>query len=137
MTACFSCSLILPSISTNDLSLPWPPSNPNRPFSPVFLRKDSCNNSPRIFARVLQQGPGAGVVSPEDLSLHNPPVETREDEQKEALRVFDGVAEGDTRSEDKSPSSSTRAKKKTEEEDENDNRFKLRNGREVSFLLGF
>ncbi|PON90967.1 GTPase [Trema orientale] len=136
MTACFFCSLILPSISTSEFSLPWPPplTNPNRQNFPIFLRKDSIN-SPRFFARVPQQG--SGVVSPEDLSLPNPAVETKE----EVLRVFDEVAEEEgAKSEDKAPGSSTRAKKKTEEEDEFDNRFKLRNGREVfeekAYLVG-
>ncbi|PON74590.1 GTPase [Parasponia andersonii] len=136
MTACLFCSLILSSISTNEFSLPWPPplTNPNRQNFPIFLRKDSIN-SPRFFARVPQQG--SGVVSPEDLSLPNPAVETKE----EVLRVFDGVAEAEgTKSEDKAPGSSTRAKKKTEEENKFDNRFKLRNGREVfeekAYLVG-
>lgn len=136
MTACLCFSLKPPSFTTTPSSLPWlrPNPNPNPQICPVFLTKHSSVNSPTIFARVLQQGPG--VVSSEDLSSQSPSpaLETQEDEEGEALRVFGGVAEEDTKSEDKAPSSSTRAKKKTEEEDEFDHRFKLRNGREVRFF---
>ncbi|KAM6544333.1 hypothetical protein CsatB_008780 [Cannabis sativa] len=138
MTACFFTSL--PSITSNRFSLPWPPStsNPNRFISPTFLTKSSID-SPRFSPTVLRQGPG--LVSPEDLSLPpTPPVETATEENEEVLSVFDGAAEEDNIFDDKAPTSLPRVKKKTEEDDELDNRFKLRNGREVfeekAYLVG-
>ncbi|EXC25037.1 GTPase HflX [Morus notabilis] len=137
MTACFSSFLLRPSITTTELCFPWHPPNPNRKIYPIILRKDS-NFSPRIFARVLQQG--TGVVSPDEFSLQTPPVETKGDEKKDAHRVFDEFVVADSESEDKALSSSTRAKKKRESEDGFKNRFKLRNGREVfeerAYLVG-
>lgn len=71
-------------------------------------------------------------MSPDEFSLQTPPVETKGDEKKDAHRVFD-----ESESEDKALSSSTRAKKKRESEDGFNNRFKLRNGREVRVFLGY
>ena len=102
----------------------------------IFVPKKAFTDLPRFFSRVLQQGPS--LVSPEDLSLPlSPLAETTVEENEEVLGDFDRFAEEDTISDDKAPSSSTRVKKKTEEDDEFDNRFKLQNGREVSFFLIF
>lgn len=137
MTTCFSSSLLRPSFTTTDLCFPWHPPNPSRKIYPIFLRNDS-NHSPRIFARVLQQG--TGVVSPDDVSFQPPAIQTEGDDKEDARRIFDEFAPIDTDSEDKAPSSSTRARKKIESEDGFENRFKLRNGKEVfeekAYLVG-
>ena len=100
----------------------------------IFVPKKAFTDLPRFFPRVLQQG--LSLVSPEDLSLPlNSLAETTVEENEEVLGDFDRFAEEDTISDDKAPSSSTRVKKKTEEDDEFDNRFKLQNGREVSFFF--
>ncbi|KAI4316858.1 hypothetical protein L6164_024798 [Bauhinia variegata] len=64
---------------------------------------------------------------------------TEQGKEEERVRdIFDGVVQ--SQSQDKTSSSSTRAKKKKEDDDSSDDRFKLRNGREIfeenAYLVG-
>lgn len=69
-------------------------------------------------------------MSPDDLSLPEPVIDVKEEE---VFAVVDGVA--GTKAEEKALKAPTRLKKKKGGEGESDdNRFKLRNGREVHFL---
>ena len=70
-------------------------------------------------------------MSPDNVLVQNPVIETIEAKEEEVHGVFNGVAS--TKSEDKTPVK----KKKKEEEDSFENRFQLRNGREVTFLSLF
>jgi hypothetical protein len=129
MSGSFSCCCIsrpLPPNHERNLSWTSPPPKPNRPISSLTLRNHPNHNdiSSRLIAR---------VVSSDGVSLVNPVVGTKEEEEKEEEReevhgAFNGVV--DT----KPPSPSTKVKKKKEDYDDDENRFKLRNGREVSFF---
>lgn len=135
MSGGFSCCCIsrpLPPNHERNLSWTSPPPKPNRPISALTLRNHSNHNdiSFRLIAR---------VVSSDDVSLVNPVVSTKEgegeeEEREEVYGAFNGVA--DT----KPPSPSTKVKKKKEDYEDDDNRFKLRNGREVfeekAYLVG-
>lgn len=65
-------------------------------------------------------------MSPDDLSLPEPLIDVKEEE---VFAVVDGVA--GTKAEEKALKAPTRLKKKAGEGESDDNRFKLRNGREV------
>lgn len=65
-------------------------------------------------------------MSPDDLSLPEPVIDVKEEE---VFAVVDGVA--GTKAEEKTLKAPTRVKKKGGEGESDDNRFKLRNGREV------
>lgn len=130
MSTCFCCSLIHPSSPAYEPYLSWPLTSPNFTAFNVVLRKIP-KISPRIFAKALEQG--LGIASPDDVSFRDPSIEfdSKDEENEEVLRVFDEVEE--TKAEDAFPSSSNRIKKKREDKDgdKSDDRFKLRNGREV------
>ncbi|XP_030459324.1 uncharacterized protein LOC115679765 isoform X2 [Syzygium oleosum] len=114
-----------------------PTSNGNRPIL-LSLKPRSFN--PSRLARAAQHG--LGVVSPDNVAVEveAPAVETQE--EKEGVGGFlDGVAEtylGDDTKD--ATASSTRAKKKREDDDSFEDRFKVRNGREVfeekAYLVG-
>lgn len=70
-------------------------------------------------------------MSPDNVLVQNPVIETVEAKEEEVHGVFNGVAS--IKSEDKTPVK----KKKKEEEDSFENRFQLRNGREVIFFKSF
>ncbi|KAE8057169.1 hypothetical protein FH972_013881 [Carpinus fangiana] len=136
MSGSFSCCCISRPLPPNhERNLAWtsPPPKPNRPISALTLRNHPNHNdiSSRLIAR---------VVSSDGVSLVNPVVGTKEEEEKEEEEreevhgAFNGVA--DT----KPPSPSTKVKKKKEDYEDDENRFKLRNGREVfeekAYLVG-
>jgi GTP-binding protein HflX len=135
MSVSFSCCCISrPSTPNHERNLSWtspPLPNPNRPISVLTLRNHSNRNY--ISSRLI-----AGVVSSDGVSLINPVIgteeeeeEDQEEEREEVHGALNGVA--DT----KPPSPSTKIKKKKEEDKDDDsfeNRFKLRNGREVRFF---
>lgn len=108
-----------------------PTSNGNRPIL-LSLKPRSFNHS--RLARAAQHGPG--VVSPDNVAVEveAPAVETQED--KEGVGgSLDGVAETHLGDDTKdATASSTRAKKKREDDDSFEDRFKVRNGREVCFF---
>lgn len=101
----------------------WTP-NPKKPNFPLTFTAHTTNSS-RFITRVLQHG--VEVVSPENVSLPSPVIDTKEDKED-----VNGLVAGGALSNDKTFVSSTRVKKKRPEEDSFENRFKLRNGREVS-----
>ncbi|XP_050267560.1 uncharacterized protein LOC126712316 [Quercus robur] len=156
MSACICCcSIIRPSPLSHDPNYPWSPppsnSNPYRPNFPLTLKNDSnyhhhhhhhnlniYSSSSRFIARSLQQqGLGVGVDSTDSsLALKSAvideevqvEVEVEVEEEEVHGPVINGVA--DTKSQ---TPSATKTKKKKEEDDDDsfENRFKLRNGREV------
>lgn len=109
----------------------WTP-NPKKPNFPLTFTAHTTNSS-RFITRVLQHG--VEVVSPENVSLPSPVIDTKEDKED-----VNGLVAGGALSNDKTFVSSTRVKKKRPEEDSFENRFKLRNGREVfeekAYLVG-
>lgn len=118
-------------VSHCSLTRPWHPST-HEPYFPNLKKPkfrliftSSITDSLKLTAHVLPQG--ADVVSPDNVLVQNPVIETIE-AKEEVHGVFNGVAS--TKSEDKTPVK----KKKKEEEDSFENRFQLRNGREVTFL---
>ena len=124
MSSCFSSvSVIPPSPVIHD---------PYSPFSPVRLRSTPAfvlrthTSASSGLVRVLQQG--VGVVSPDDLSLPEPVIDVKEEE---VFGVVDGVAR--TKADEKTLKARSRVKKKGGDGESDDNRFKLRNGREVHF----
>ncbi|KAK7825128.1 gtpase hflx [Quercus suber] len=154
MSACICyCSIIRPSPLNHDPNYPWSPppsnSNPYRPSFPLTLKNDSnhhhhhhhnlnisssSSSSSRLIARSLQQQ-GLGVDSTDSsLALKSPvideevQVQVQVEEEEVHGPVINGVA--DTKSQ---TPSATKTKKKKEEDDDDsfENRFKLRNGREV------
>ena len=132
MSSCFCCCIIRPSLLNQDpnYSTSWN-SPPIRPNFPLTLKNDwNQNISSRLITRILhqdQQGLGFGVVSTDSsVALTSPVIDTKEEEVEHGL--LNGVA--DT----KSPTPSTKFKKKKEDDDSFENRFKLRNGREVRFF---
>lgn len=156
MSACICCySIIRPSPLSHDPNYPWSPppsnSNPYRPNFPLTLKNGSnyhhhhhhnlniYSSSSRFIARSLQQqGLGVGVDSTDSsFALKSPvideevQVEVEVEEEEVHGPVINGVA--DTKSE---TPSATKTKKKKEEDDDDsfENRFKLRNGREVRFF---
>jgi len=122
-------------VSHCSLTRPWHPST-HEPYFPNLKKPkfrliftSSITYSLKLTAHVLPQG--ADVVSPDNVLVQNPVIETIEAKEEEVHGVFNGVAS--TKSEDKTPVK----KKKKEEEDSFENRFQLRNGREVTFLSLF
>lgn len=135
MNASLYGSIIRPSPSIHERYVPCIlPPNPNR------FRKDSKCISSRLTISVLPQE--LGLVSSDDVSLQNPVIKTTEVQvEEEAQAQADpGIVGGvlDAKSEeDRGSVLSTRVKKKKDEQDNYDNRFKLRNGREVGFCYTF
>ena len=155
MSACICCcTIIRPSPLSHDPNYPWSPppsnSNPYRPNCPLTLRNDSnyhhhnlnisSSSSSRLIARSLQQqGLGVGVDSTDSsLALKRPVIDEEvqvqvqvEEEEEVHGPVINGVAEIKSQT-----PSATKTKKKKEEDDDDsfENRFKLRNGREVRFF---
>lgn len=138
MSSCFCCCIIRPSLLNQDpnYSSSWN-SPPIRPNFPLTLKNDWNHNiSSRLITRILhqdQQGLGLGVVSTDSsVALTSPVIDTKEEEVEHVL--LNGVADP------KSPTHSTKFKKKKEDDDSFENRFKLRNGREVfeekAYLVG-
>ncbi|XP_034677310.1 GTPase HflX isoform X2 [Vitis riparia] len=122
VSSCFSSiSIIPPSSLVHDPHSPFPPVR-LRPI-PAFTLRTHSTTSFRLV-RVLQRG--VGVVSPDDLSPPEPVIDVKEEE---VFAVVDGVA--GTKAEEKTLKAPTRVKKKGGEGESDDNRFKLRNGREV------
>ncbi|KAF7817600.1 GTPase HflX [Senna tora] len=136
MNASLYGSIIRPSPVIHELYVPCiTPPNPNR------FRKDSKCVSSRLSTSVLlpQQ---LGLVSSDDVSLQNPVIDTPEPVQEGEEEAVPGIASeaSHSTSEDKASGSSTKLKKKKDEQDNYENRFKLRNGREVfeekAYLVG-
>ncbi|PRQ27100.1 putative nucleoside-triphosphate phosphatase [Rosa chinensis] len=128
MSASLCCSLIRSSPLLPEPYLSWPLAKPNRhrQIQPPLTLRNHAHASATVVARAV----GVGVVSPDDLSFQEPPViETDGEGNGEAQGVVDGVAESE--SEDKGVRPATRYKKKKEDEDGLENRFKLRNGKEI------
>ncbi|XP_048130580.1 GTPase HflX isoform X2 [Rhodamnia argentea] len=119
---------------------PWslnPTSNGNRP---TLLSLKIRPFDPSRLGKAVQHG--LGVVSPDNLAVEveTPAIETQE-EKEEVGGPLDGVEETHLGDDSKGVStSSTRVKKKREDDDSVENRFKLRNGREVfeekAYLVG-
>ena len=105
------------------------PRNPNR-----FRKESKCISSRLSSISALSQE--LGLVSSNDVSLQSSVIKTTEpvqEEEKEELLIEPGIdseVSGIT-PEDKAFSSPIGAKKKKEEQDSYDNRFTIRNGREV------
>ncbi|KDP38559.1 hypothetical protein JCGZ_04484 [Jatropha curcas] len=134
MIACH-CSLIRPSPPINENYLLRSP-NPNKlnfPFTFTFTTHST--KSFRLITRVLQEG--VEVVSPEDVSLPGPVIDTKEDKE-EVHGLVNGVA--GTVSEGTSVSSTRVKKKKIQDEDTFEYRYKIQNGKEVfeekAYLVG-
>ncbi|XP_002281042.2 uncharacterized protein LOC100247233 isoform X1 [Vitis vinifera] len=122
VSSCFSSiSIIPPSSLVHDPHSPFPPVRLRS--IPAFTLRTHTTTSFRLV-RVLQRG--VGLVSPDDLSLPEPVIDVKEEE---VFAVVDGVA--GTKAEEKTLKAPTRVKKKGGEGESDDNRFKLRNGREV------
>ncbi|KAM5564978.1 hypothetical protein ABKV19_019156 [Rosa sericea] len=132
MSASLCCSLIRSSPLLPEPYLSWPLAKPNhhhRQIQPSLTLRNHARASARVVARAVADG-GVGVVSPDDLSFQDAAViQTEEEGNGEAQGVVDGVAESE--SEDKGVRPATRYKKKKEDEDGLENRFKLRNGKEI------
>ncbi|XAR61715.1 hypothetical protein NMG60_11016216 [Bertholletia excelsa] len=137
MSACLFCSAIRPVQRIPDSGCRWPP-NP-KTNRPVYLH---VSNTLRGLARVFQDE--VGVLSPDNtVSLRTPLIDTTEDGKVDGvvLGAASTVVEQEA-SPDLSKSSARKSAKKREddEEDSYDNRFKLRNGREVfeekTYLVG-
>ncbi|KAK4274802.1 hypothetical protein QN277_017976 [Acacia crassicarpa] len=114
------------------------PRNPNR-----FRKESKCISSRLSSISALSQE--LGLVSSNDVSLQSSVIKTTEpvqEEEKEEVSAEPGIdseVSGIT-PEDKASGSPTGAKKKKEEQDSYDNRFTIRNGREVfeekAYLVG-
>lgn len=100
-----------------------------------IFRLSLTNNSSRCICRVVEQGLEVEVASADTApQKQSPVIDTKEEEQQQ--EVFNGVAT--TESDNKALNSSYTAKKKKRDDDDSyDNRFKLQNGREVSYLFYF
>ncbi|KAK9947025.1 hypothetical protein M0R45_012462 [Rubus argutus] len=128
MSAYFCCSLFRSSPLLHEPYLSWPLAKLNHRQIWSLTLRNTSTCCPRVVVRAIADG--LGVVSPEDLSIQNPPlIETKEEGNDEINGVIDGVA--DAKSEDRALRPSTRVKKKKEDEDSLENRFKLRNGKEI------
>lgn len=144
MSLCFcSCSVPKPSIPAFRPNLQWPISTYIRPFQLEFTPRklniySPCkHNNNNNNVRAIQDG--VGILSPDDsFSVRDPPVidtpEFQETASEDVPRVDDGAA--DTLAEEYIQTLPRRKveKKKLVEEDDPDNRFKIRNGREVIFF---
>lgn len=130
MSSCFSSiSVIPPSPLIHDSHSPSLPIR-LRSTPALILRTNAGTSSGLV--RVLQQR--VGVVSPDDLSPPEPVIDVKEEE---VFGGIDGVA--GTKAEEKTIKAPNRVKRKGGDgiEESDDNRFKLRNGREVHFLYCF
>ncbi|KAB5568204.1 hypothetical protein DKX38_001997 [Salix brachista] len=103
-------------VSHCSLTRPWHPSthepyfpNLKKPKSPLILTS-SITYSLKLTAHVLPQG--TEVVSPDNVLVQNPVIETIEAKEEDVHGVFNGAAS--TKSEDKTP-----VKKKKKEDDDN------------------
>ncbi|KAK1555705.1 hypothetical protein Q3G72_030248 [Acer saccharum] len=133
MSLCF-CSLTRPLFpQIHESNFQWIPI-PNRSIFPLNLNthiSTSTTTSSRFVSRVLQQGLEVASPNTDDASLPSPVIGTKEEkEDVEVHGALNGVA-GAQQSGGKTQSSSNRVKKKRDDEDSFDNRFKLRNGKEV------
>lgn len=125
MSLCF-CSLTRSFPQFHELNFQWTPS-PNRSIFPFNLTT-RINSSSRYISRLEVASPDTGAQSPV--------IDTKEEEKEEVSKVLNGV-EG-TQSDDKTVNSSYRVKKKRDDENGFENRFKLRNGKEVVlFFVSF
>ncbi|KAL6216187.1 hypothetical protein ACLB2K_009413 [Fragaria x ananassa] len=128
MSASLCCSLIRSSpLLHHEPYLSWPLAKLNHRQIWSLTLRNHPPASARVVARAVADG-GVGVVSPDDLSFEDAAaIETDE--------VGNGEVEGvvaESKSEDKGLRPTTKyKKKKKEEEDGLENRFKLRNGKEI------
>lgn len=131
MSACFCCSLIRSYPLSHDNLISRPLAKLSRPIFSLALRKQYSDATAPRFVVVRAVQPGLGVVEPGDVSVGDPPsIDVVEAGNGKVLGVVGGVA--DAKLEDDKPlAPATRVRKKKEEEGGDDNRFKLRNGREV------
>lgn len=91
------------------------------------------SNSSRCICRVVEQGLEVEAASADTaLQKQSPVINTKEEQRQE---VSNGVAS--TESDNKALNSSYRVKKKRDDDESYENRFKLQNGREVSYLFHF
>lgn len=102
--------------------LPWGIHPSGRPFA----LKPRLTNFPRALQQEQQ------LSNP---AVESPVIETQEEEGVDAPEAVDGVPA--TQLEEYSASPSSRRKKREEEDDSFEDRFKLRNGREVCSLFFF
>ncbi|KAG7966687.1 hypothetical protein I3843_08G061800 [Carya illinoinensis] len=139
--ASFGCYISrLSPVLDHEPKLSWNPStpNPNRPLFPLTLRRhSSCkNSSSRLVTGALQQGLG---VVPHESVASNPSIGT-EDAEKEEHEEVHGSRNGVADTKPPSPFTKVQKKKEHDEDDSFENRFKLRNGREVfeekAYLVG-
>ncbi|XP_059634648.1 uncharacterized protein LOC132276986 [Cornus florida] len=140
VSACFW-SIVRPSsplIILPDTNCRWI-QNPNRPVHFTLRGHHTKNNSPWRCIRVLQDG--TSVLSPDDaVSLPKPETIDTEDEVVNG-GIVDAEVVVDENNLNSTKASSKRIEKKEDEEKESyDDRFKLRNGREVfeekAYLVG-
>ncbi|XP_009335807.2 GTPase HflX [Pyrus x bretschneideri] len=131
MSACFCCSLIRSSPLFHDDLISRPLAKLSRPIFSLALSKQYSDAAAPRFVVVRAVQPGLGVVEPGDVSVGDPPsIDVVEAGNGEVLGVVGGVV--DAKLEDDKPlAPATRVRKKKEDEGGDDNRFKLRNGREV------
>lgn len=143
MSLCFcSCSIPKPSIPAFRPNLQWLIPTYIRPFQLEFTPRklntySPCKHINNNNVRAIQDG--VGILSPDDsFSVRDPPVidtpEFQETASEDVPRVDDGAA--DTLAEEYIQTLPRRKveKKKLVEDDDPDNRFKIRNGREVIFF---
>ncbi|XP_042991908.1 GTPase HflX isoform X4 [Carya illinoinensis] len=139
--ASFGCYISrLSPVLDHEPKLSWNPStpNPNRLLFPLTLRRhSSCkNSSSRLVTGALQQGLG---VVPHESVASNPSIGT-EDAEKEEHEEVHGSRNGVADTKPPSPFTKVQKKKEHDEDDSFENRFKIRNGREVfeekAYLVG-
>lgn len=120
MSLCFCSLTTRPSLPIHESNLQWPPPTPI-PKPPLKVRLAHFATH-ATANRVFQQG----------IEIVSPDAEPRiavVDAKDEVQQPHNGAVAAKTQS------SSNRVKKKRDDDDDSDdNRFKLRNGREVSFL---
>ncbi|XP_028803001.1 uncharacterized protein LOC114758151 [Neltuma alba] len=138
MNASLCGSIVRPSPVIPELYVPCISlRNPNR------LRKDSKCISSRLSISAPSEE--FGLVSDDNVSLQSPVIKSTDrvpEEEKEVVIAGPGIDSGGSgiTLEDKASGWSTKAKKKKMEQDSDDNRFTIRNGREVfeekAYLVG-
>lgn len=135
MMACSS----LPSRPSPLVHRPWslnPTGNGNRP---ILLSLKVRPFDPSRLGKAVQHG--LGVVSPDNVAVEveNPAIETQE-EKEEVGGPLNGVEETHLGDESKEVATSSTRVKKKREDGSFENRFKMRNGREVfeekAYLVG-
>ncbi|XP_050213074.1 uncharacterized protein LOC126664622 [Mercurialis annua] len=134
MITCYNYSPTPPSF-LQEHHFPWS-SNPNSSRPNYLLTLTHTKNKSRLATRVIQ--PGVEVSSPVNTPFPETPADTI-DFTEELHVPVNGVA--DTVSEDKAAVSAPKVKKKKQDDEDNfENRFKLRNGREIyeekAYLVG-